>query len=209
MAYAQSTLLIMFKYMYIEIYKGEKNMFNSVPEKDIVRSKVIKILAELDCEYPNKGKDRDKERTRRILLEDYLLAAYTGGALAKGGMFEKSKVDIQMKGENNFDLWSLDTLQKMVTYSLITELRNIRFESEKYNEKEVLINKLIESQHSKCFPIWSGGRIRAESLEFEDIIGDWAHIFGLSIDEMENVLSKVIAWTKDKWTRIYVNNQSC
>lgn len=180
-------------------------MYNTLTEKSIVESKISKILLELDSSYSKRDKERDKQRTRMILLDDYLLAAYTNGAIAEGGMFESSKVEIQMKGENSFDLWSLETLQKMVVYSLITELRELRFESEKHNEMEFLTTDLIDLEQNKCFPIWAGGRIRAEKLKFEDILEDWASLFGLSLLEMKDVVNKVSKWTKDKWTTIYVN----
>ena len=183
-------------------------MYNTLPDKSIVESKVLGILKELNLNYDKDGKQRDKERTRRILLDDYLLAAYTGGALAQGGMFENKKVETQMKGENTFTLWPMETLQKMITYSLITELRDLRFESEKYDEKEILINKLIDQGKSKCFPIWAGGLVRAEKLKLEDILKDWADLFNLSLEEMEELVGKVSKWTKDKWTTIYVNQTS-
>ena len=181
-------------------------MYNTLPDKEIIESKVSKILSELDLKYTKKSKERDQERTRMILLDDYLLAVYTGGAFAKSGMFESKKVQTQMKGENSFELWPLETLQKMIVYSLITELRDLRFESEKYNEREHLLTTLIENKNNKCFPIWAGGLVRATKLNLEDILEDWANLFGLSLSEMEYVIEKVNKWTKEKWTEIYVNS---
>lgn len=180
-------------------------MYNKAPDKRIIESKISDILEELDLSYNNEGNERDKQRTRMILMDDYLLAAYTGGAIARGGMFESVKVETQMKEDNSFHLWPLDVLQKMVTYSLITELRALRFKSEEHSEKEYLITNLIEQGHSKCFPIWAGGLVRAKNLKFEDILKDWAGLFDLSLLEMEEVVDKVSGWTKDKWTTIYVN----
>lgn len=185
--------------------RGWNTMYNTLPEKSIVESKILKILSELDSTYDKNGKDRDKERTRMILMDDYLLAAYTGGAIARGGMFETIKVDVHMKDENSFHLWPLEVIQKMITYSLITELRNLRFESENHKEVDFLITNLIDQAQSKCFPIWAGGLVRAKNLKFEDILKDWADLFGLSLSEMEDVVDKVNGWTKDKWTTIYVN----
>ena len=180
-------------------------MYNTIPEKSIIESKLLKILSELDSSYSKEGKERDKERTRMILMDDYLLAAYTGGAVAKNGMFESVKVDTQMKGENSFHLWPLDVLQKMITYSLITELRDLRFESKENDEMDFLIANLIEPEDNKSFPIWAGGLVRARNLKLEDILADWADLFGLSLSEMEDVVDKVSRWTEDKWTTIYVN----
>ncbi len=180
-------------------------MYNTIPEKSIIESKLLKILSELDSSYSKEGKERDKERTRMILMDDYLLAAYTGGAVAKNGMFESVKVDTQMKGENSFHLWPLDVLQKMITYSLITELRDLRFESKENDEMDFLIANLIEPEDNKSFPIWAGGLVRARNLKLEDILADWADLFGLSLSEMEDVVDKVSRWTEGKWTTIYVN----
>ena len=180
-------------------------MYNTLPDKEIIESKVSSILSELDSRDLSPSKQRDEERTRMILKDDYLLAIYTGGALARGGMFESNKVETQMKGENSFELWPLETLQKMITYSLITELRDLRFESEEHNEKDFLIDNLIDKKDTKYFPIWAGGLVRAKKLKLEDILGDWADLFGLSLAEMETVVDKVSRWTKDKWTEIYVN----
>lgn len=180
-------------------------MYRTIPDKSIIESKISSILEELDLSYDKEGSERDKERTRMILMDDYLLAAYTGGAIARGGMFESVKVETQMKEENSFQLWPLDVLQKMVTYSLITELRALRFKSEEHNEMKFLINNLIEQSRSKCFPIWVGGLVRAKNLKFEDILEDWAGLFGLSLSEMKEIVDKVSGWTKDKWTTIYVN----
>lgn len=180
-------------------------MYNTIPDKEIIESKISKIISELDLTHDKKDDERDKERTRMILRDDYLLAAYTGGAIARGGMFESVKVETQMKEDNSFDLWPLDVLQKMVTYSLITELRALRFKSEEHDEMEFLFTNLIEQGHGKCFPIWAGGLVRAKNLKFEDILKDWAGLFGLSLSEMQDIVDKVSGWTKEKWTTIYVN----
>lgn len=180
-------------------------MYNILPEKSVVESKISNILSELDLGYSKESEERDKQRTRMILMDDYLLAAYTGGAVAKNGMFESVKVDVHMKGSNSFHLWPLEVIQKMISYSLITELRKLRFKSEQHNEMEFLIDNLIEEGHGKGFPIWAGGLMRAEELKFEDILKDWANLFGLSLIEMQSVVDKVSMWTKDKWTIIYVN----
>ena len=180
-------------------------MYNALSEKSIVESKILNILEQLDSTYEKKDTERDKERTCMILKDDYLLATYTNGAAARGGMFDNTKVNIKMTGENSFDLWPLDVIQKMITYSLITELRSLRFKSEEHNEMNFLI-KIIEQGSNKCFPIWAGGLVRAKNLKLEDITKDWSQLFGLSLSEMDEVVDKVSMWTKNKWTKIYVND---
>ena len=180
-------------------------MFSTAPDKEVIKSKLKKIIAELNLTHSNKDEVRDRERTRMILMDDYLLAGYTGGAIAKGGMFETFKIETQMKEDNSFHLWPLDVLQKMVTYSLITELRALRFKSQEQDEMKFLFTNLIEQGQSKCFPIWAGGLVRAKNLKFEDILSDWAGLFGLTESEMQDIVDKVSGWTKEKWTEIYVN----
>ncbi len=180
-------------------------MYKNLPEESIIESKLLNILVQLDSGYIEKNNERDKQRTRMILMDDYLLAAYTYGAAARGGMLNNTKVNIKMTGENSFDLWPLDVIQKMITYSLITELRSLRFKSEEHNELNFLIN-LIEQGKNKCFPIWAGGLVRARDLKLEDLIKDWSELFGLSISDMDEAVDKVSMWTKAKWTIIYVND---